>query len=415
MRGLLASCLILAGAASGRGADDFYLKDGDTVVFYGDSITEQRLYTTYVEQYVVTRFPARRIRFVHSGVGGDRVSGGWAGDLDTRLRRDVVAHRPTVVTVMLGMNDGRYQAFDPAVEDEYERGYRRLVSSLKKALPGVRLTFIEPSPFDDVARSPDFPGGYNAVLLRFAEFVRRLGREEGALTADLNGPVVAGVTRLNAFNTQLAQMVLPDRVHPGPIGHLLMAAALLQAWKAPARVSAVEIDAVHAAVLKAEATEVTGLAASAQGASWTQLDSGLPLWMRPGQAEFDVAGLAGRPLVELLGQMPLVVTGLAPGAYALKIDGEKVLTAQSTELATGVDLGGLDTPMFHQAQRVSWDVEPKNDARAMIFRLLVDRPDDPATLTTTSGLQAFEERTVAARLKKAQPKPHRFEIAPVTP
>jgi hypothetical protein len=38
---------------------DFELKDGDRVVFYGDSITEQRLYTTYVEQYVLTRYPDR--------------------------------------------------------------------------------------------------------------------------------------------------------------------------------------------------------------------------------------------------------------------------------------------------------------------------------------------------------------------
>ncbi len=36
---------------------DFYLKDGDRVVFYGDRITDQRLYTTYAETCVVTRFP----------------------------------------------------------------------------------------------------------------------------------------------------------------------------------------------------------------------------------------------------------------------------------------------------------------------------------------------------------------------
>ena len=55
---------------------DFYLHDGDRVVFYGDSITDQRLYTTFVETYVVTRFPRMKVAFVHSGVGGDRVSGG---------------------------------------------------------------------------------------------------------------------------------------------------------------------------------------------------------------------------------------------------------------------------------------------------------------------------------------------------
>ena len=50
----------------------FYLKDGDRVVFYGDSITEQRYYTTFVETYVVTRWPEQNITFVNAGWGGDR-------------------------------------------------------------------------------------------------------------------------------------------------------------------------------------------------------------------------------------------------------------------------------------------------------------------------------------------------------
>src|ERR1700683_2295297 len=74
-------------AASAAGADqDFSLKDGDTVVFYGDSITDQRLYTTLAETYVVTRFPALHVRFVHSGWGGDKVTGGGGGPIVCGLR-----------------------------------------------------------------------------------------------------------------------------------------------------------------------------------------------------------------------------------------------------------------------------------------------------------------------------------------
>jgi hypothetical protein len=49
----------------------FYLKAGDTVVFHGDSITEQTLYTQYVELYTVLRFPTMRVHFFGAGVGGD--------------------------------------------------------------------------------------------------------------------------------------------------------------------------------------------------------------------------------------------------------------------------------------------------------------------------------------------------------
>src|SRR5919199_4307015 len=130
----------------------FYLKNGDRVVFYGDSITDQRLYTTFVESYAVTRFPALNVSFVHSGWGGDRVSGGGGGPIDVRLERDVIAYRPTVVTIMLGMNDASYRAYDPNVFNTYAGGYRHIVETLKSALPGVRLTLIQPSPFDDVTR-----------------------------------------------------------------------------------------------------------------------------------------------------------------------------------------------------------------------------------------------------------------------
>jgi lysophospholipase L1-like esterase len=138
--GLLA-LLLATGVAWAQG--DFYLKDGDRVVFYGDSITEQRLYTTYAETYVVTRFPQLHVTFVHSGVGGDRVAGGWAGPIDLRLPRDVFAYKPTVMTIMLGMNDGSYRAFDPGIFNTYSTGYQHIIDSVKSTLPGVRVTLIQ--------------------------------------------------------------------------------------------------------------------------------------------------------------------------------------------------------------------------------------------------------------------------------
>src|SRR6266550_2196192 len=114
-------CLVAFVALRAR-AESFYLKDGDRVVFYGDSITDQRLYTTFAETYVLTRFPKLHIDFVHSGWGGDRVSGGGGGPIDLRLERDVFAYKPTVMTIMLGMNDGSYRTFDEKIFDTYATG-----------------------------------------------------------------------------------------------------------------------------------------------------------------------------------------------------------------------------------------------------------------------------------------------------
>jgi lysophospholipase L1-like esterase len=102
----LAALAAFSALAATALAQPFALRDGDRVVFYGDSITDQRLYTTFAETYVVTRFPKLDVTFVHSGWGGDRVTGGGGGPIDVRLWRDVLAYNPTVMTIMLGMNDG---------------------------------------------------------------------------------------------------------------------------------------------------------------------------------------------------------------------------------------------------------------------------------------------------------------------
>ena len=158
----------------------FHLKDGDRVVFYGDSITDQRLYTTFAETFVVTRFPEKKITFVHSGWGGDRVTGGAGGGIDVRLQRDVFAYKPTVMTIMLGMNDASYKPFDTAIYSTYTNGYQHIVNSVKSNSPKTRMTLVQPSPFDDVTQAPKFEGGYNQVLIRYSEYVKDLARREKA-------------------------------------------------------------------------------------------------------------------------------------------------------------------------------------------------------------------------------------------
>src|SRR5438876_2165317 len=163
-------CLVAFVALQAR-AETFALKDGDRLVFYGDSITDQRLYTTFTESYVVTRFPQMKVAFIHSGWGGDRVSGGGGGPIDVRLQRDLITYKPTVLTIMLGMNDGRYRAYDPDIFQQYSSGFESIVKTVRSALPDIRITAIQPSPYDDVTRAPMFTGGYNAVLLRFSQFL----------------------------------------------------------------------------------------------------------------------------------------------------------------------------------------------------------------------------------------------------
>jgi len=407
--GVWLACSLLAGVAWAQGS--FYLKDGDRVVFYGDSITEQRLYTTYAETYVVTRFPQLNVAFVHSGVGGDRVGGGWAGPIDLRLSRDVFPYKPTVVTIMLGMNDGSYRAFDAEIFKTYSTGYQHLIDSAKSALPGLRVTLIQPSPYDDVTRPPTFEGGYNAVLVRYGQFIRELAEKEKLDVADLNTSVVAVMEKAKATDGETAKKIIADRVHPGLAGHLLMAEALLKAWNAPALVTAVEIDAVKVQPVRTENTAVADLK-EAGALAWTQTDKALPMPLELKDPVFKLA-VQSSDFLQALDSQPLKVTGLKGQRYVLKIDGEEVGTFTQPQLAEGVNLAALPTPMVRQAQAVHDLTLKHNNIHAVRWRelqVILGQQGLPHAPAAIEALDNVEADLVAQQHLAAQPKARHYEL-----
>jgi lysophospholipase L1-like esterase len=392
----------------------FYLKNGDHVVFYGDSITEQRLYTSFVETYIVTRFPKLNVTFYHSGVGGDRVSGGWAGKIDPRIDRDVLPYQPTVMTCMLGMNDAGYQPYKDDIFNAYATGYQHIVDRVKAACPGIRMTLIQPSPYDDVTRAPGWDPGYNAVLVRYGEFVKALAQKSGLDVADLNTPVVAMLQKANATDPKLAQKIIPDRVHPGPGGHLIMAEALLKAWYAPSLVAGVEIDAAAKHVTKAENTRVRDLALSGEALTWEQTDDALPLPLPMSDTALALA-VHSSDVVEALDQEPLKVTGLSGARYRLKIDGEDVGTFTKEDLEAGVNLAMLATPMVKQASDVhalTWKHNDLHQARWRQVQMPLADDKSPAVQRALASLDALDAAIVKEQHAAAQPKPHRYELTP---
>ena len=409
MRRALAFLLVLA-ATTAR-ADDFGLRDGDRVVFYGDSITDQRLYTTFAETFAVTRYPDRDMSFIHSGWGGDRVGGGGGGPVDRRLFRDVIAYRPTVVTVMLGMNDASYRAFDDKIFETYSKGYRHLVGKLKEELPGVRLTLIEPSPYDDVTREPKFDGGYNAVLMRYGQFIKELAGEQGAVVADLNTGVVEALKKAQAADKATSEKLIADRVHPGPGGQLLMAGELLKAWHAPSVVSTVKIEAREGKVVETANTEVTGFARG-DSITWTQLDAALPM---PIDMKDPVVALAmsSSDFVKSLNQQVLAVALPEAGSCVLKIDGEEIGTFSRDQLADGLNLAMLNTPMSRQAAEVH-KLTLKHTAihnkRWRDVQVPLQDEAGPALNKALAALDELEADVVKRQRAAAHPKPHKFEL-----
>jgi lysophospholipase L1-like esterase len=406
--------LALVTALAAAAQSPFYLHEGDRVVFYGDSITDQRLYTTFVESFIVTRFPHMNVAFTHSGWGGDRVTGGGGGPIDIRLTRDVFPYRPTVMTIMLGMNDGSYKAFDDATFTTYKTGMEHILDSVAKSAPNCRITLIQPSPYDDVTRAPLFEGGYNAVLLRFSDYLAGLSRARHLDLADLNTPVNAMLTKATATDKAQAERILPDRVHPTAAGHIIMAEALLKAWNAPAVVSDVEIDAATGAAHPTNA-RVRDVKTGAQ-VSWTETESALPMPIDPRDKLLDLA-VKSSDFIDALDRETLRVTGLTSPSYELKIDGVTVGRFSNDDLTKGVNLATLNTPMLHQSLDVHALTLKHNNMHFAKWRTIetgLANDASPATkLDAMEALDRLDNELVAEQRAAAQPKAHTFELAPV--
>lgn len=398
-----ALALIVAAAAP---QTNFKLKSGDRVLFYGDSITEQHLYTNYVETFVLTRFPDLNVRFRNTGVGGDRVTGGWAGDIATRLTRDFYAHKPTVATIMLGMNDGSYHPFDRSIFDAYANGYTKMVAGIKTNLPDCRLFLIQPSPYDDVAHKPNWTEGYNSVLSAYGDFVKVLAKNNGFEAIDLNAPLVADLKRAVATDAVDAPNLIADRVHPGWQFQVLMAGEILKGWNAPATVTDVAIDFGKKAVTRADNSTVK----LTEGREWTQLDRSLPF---PLAMDDKLVALAMKSsdFIDKLDREMLTVVGLPKQSYDLKIDEKTVGTFTSDELATGINLALIDTPMREQAVWVDSLTHVHNQVFMTRWRdIVMTWGDRPGLAKAIAGIDATEEEIVKQQRAAAKPVLHKFRL-----
>jgi lysophospholipase L1-like esterase len=410
---LIAFLLAAAASRVARAEEPaFALHDGDRVVFYGDSITQAGGYCTMVEEYTRSRFPKWDLRFYNAGVGGDTVQGGWAGKADERVMRDVISLKPTVVTIMLGMNDGHYRPLEKATLDTYTQGYRVIVDKIRSALPGVRVYIILSSPFDDVTREPQFAGGYDGALRKMGNSISAIAAEEHLGVVDFDKSLNDGLAAVFSKDKDLARQVLPDRVHPNPAGHMVMGATLLRAWHAPALVTHVSIDAASGKLPATENAADSAISAANGGVTWKETDSALPMPVSFDDSDTDLAQRAGADL-ESLDSEVLAVSGLAAGTYDLKIDGTAVGSFDSAQLASGVNLARYNTPMRWQAYQVRWGADDGSQVQKVRRQLFpAAARGEKGLIEATDILAAHDEVLQAARSSFVQPAERQFALTP---
>lgn len=197
-----------------------------TIVTFGDSTTATRGPLRIFARLLAEELPAEGlpVRVVNAGVGGSTTAMARA-----RFEVDVLAHKPDLVTIGFGINDSAVDVWKGATESrvsltKYQANLRYFVHTLRAQGASVilltpnRLAWTEPlkemygkPPYDPVD-----PDGFNVVLKRYAEAVRRIAESEDI-------PLVDSYALFDDLAAKgLLDRVLLDGMHPNDLGHRLL-------------------------------------------------------------------------------------------------------------------------------------------------------------------------------------------------
>jgi len=242
-------CAVVAAAAvfvsaTNVEAGESLVVPGARVAIVGDSITEQKLYSKYMEAYLLACSGVKDVSVFQYGWSGERAPGFAA-----RLENDLAGFKPNVVTLCYGMNDGSYQPYNEQIGGAYEKAMRDIL----RKLSGVGVTKVvvgSPGAVDNYFFRPGqtFADGkpaavsYNDNLAHLRDIDKKLAEESKQSFADVHAAMYDTMKKAQAELGEKYNVCGSDGFHPGPNGQLLMAYAFLKGLGVDGNIGEVSID-----------------------------------------------------------------------------------------------------------------------------------------------------------------------------
>jgi len=388
------------------------------VAVIGDSITEQKLYSKFIECYLLACTGRDDITVFQFGWSGERADG-----FANRLANDLAVFHPTVATTCYGMNDGSYQPYNEVIGAAYEKNMLRVIEGLKAA--GVsRIAVGSPGGVDPDFFKTRLDGKvYNENLAKLRDIAKSLAEKNGLAFANVHDTMMAALPKSKEALGKDYSPFGGDGFHPSPSGQLLMAQAFLKALGLDGDIGTVTADLSG----KATASEGHKVLSSSGGsveiesARWPFCFDADP--KNPGSTR---SILPFTDFNESLNRFTLVVKGLsAPRAKVTW--GEQSLEFTREQLEAGINLAAEfpATPFDESFQKLMEVVAAKQQfettaIKSLVtnFRIFGEEAKNDAELAA-----AFEtirrqvgkkhaEHHASAR-KRIQPVKHTVKIEPV--
>jgi len=342
------------------------LKKGQRVAIVGDSITEQKLYSRFIELYLTACLPDLDLHCIQLGWGGETAPG-----FLSRMNNDLMPWKPDVVTTCYGMNDGGYRAYEEGIGKRYLGAMTEIVQRLKKS--GATVVVGGPGVVD----SKYFQGGgekpkvYNDNLHHLSEEAKKLADAEGFPHADVWGTMMTAMEKSKPVLGEAYDVGGKDGVHPGPNGHLLMAYAFLKGMGIDGAIGTITIDA------KGAATATEGHKVLSSEAGKAEIESSRYPFCFTGDEKSSAGTRSMLPYVPFnadLNRFILVVKNL-DAAKAKVTFGASSKSFSKEELEKGVNLAAefFDTPFSEPFKKLDGLIFTKQNFETGMIKTVINQ------------------------------------------
>jgi hypothetical protein len=324
------------------------LQQGDFVAICGDSITEERIYSVYMQDYLLMCQPAAELRTLQAGWDGEQAPG-----FQRRMEYDVLTLGPNVATTSYGMNDGAYSPMTAEKGQRYRDAQRAIVKKFKEN--GVRFIVVG-SPgcvdSDTFNKNPADGAMYNKTLAQMRDIARDVAKAEGVVFANVYDPMMDVMAKTKAKYGRSYHLAGVHGIHPDLNGHLVMAYAFLKALGCDGDIGTIRVDMASG---RARATAGHKILSAAAGVIEVE-SSRYPFCFfgDPSKPKSTRGVIEFLPFNEELNRFVLVAENISVDAKCKVTWGEVSRQYTGVELAKGINLAAefLDNPFSEPFARV---------------------------------------------------------------
>ena len=232
---LLVAAALLAPAASA----EILVKDGETVAFMGDSITQAGNRGNGYINLVIKGFEANGLKIEKLPVGK---SGNKSNNMLDRLDNDVISKKPQWMTLSCGVNDVWHfklvlgkRTFEGIGIDDYKKNITAILDKCQKA--NIKVVVLTSTMIGEDASKE-----LNQDMIPYNDFLRAIAKERKLPLADLNADMQAAIEAIPGvkgkpknfgkffYGGEFKNRLTTDGCHMNAEGNKMMARGVLRAF-----------------------------------------------------------------------------------------------------------------------------------------------------------------------------------------